>query len=130
MNPLPYKVGISPKLHIRGMIATRDIKKHEILEQCPVICIPKKEQGALFQTILQNYYFDWTKTHCAIVLGYGSLINHSFSPNASYRCDYKHKCLVFYAIKVVKRGDEVLVNYNGISRDTTPLPQGWVNFSK
>ena len=124
---LPYAVGSSPTLHIRGMIASCAIKKGAIIEKCPVILIPKEELSSLFNTKLNNYYFDWTKDTRAIVLGYGSIINHSYTPNAAYRWDYKQKFMVYYAVRDIEVGDEVMINYNGVPSDTTPLPQGWVS---
>ena len=130
MIHLPYKAGISPTLHIRGMIATEDISKGTVIERCPVIPIPIIEKPSLLQTELLNYYFEWTISHNAIVLGYGSLINHSFQPNAAYSCGYKNKVMIFYAIKTIKKGEEVFTNYNGDPNDKTPLAPGLMNFKK
>ena len=130
MIHLPYEVGISQTLHIRGMIATEDIRKGAVIERCPVIPIPITEKPNLLQTELLNYYFEWTNSHSAIVLGYGSLINHSFQPNAAYSCGYKNKVMIFYAIKTIKKGDEVFTNYNGTPNDTTPLAPGLTSFKK
>ena len=130
MIHLPYEVGISPTLHIRGMIATEDIRKGAVIERCPVIPIPITEKSSLVQTELLNYYFEWTNSHNAIVLGYGSLINHSFKPNAAYTCGYKNKVMIYYAIKLIKKGEEVFVNYNGTPNDTTTLAPGLTNFKK
>lgn len=130
MLTLPYEIGISPTLHIRGMIAAKDIKKGAILEKCPIIRIPKKEMPHLLQTVLQNYYFDWTREHHVIVLGYGSLINHSYTPNAAYKWDYKNKHLIMYAISSIRAGEEVMINYNGVPGDMSPLEEGLTNFNK
>jgi len=124
MIHLPYEVGTSQTLHIRGMIATETIHKGAIIEKCPVIQIPIAQQSNLLQIELRNYYFEWTKSHNAIALGYGSLINHSFKPNAAYTYGYKNKVMIFYAIKEIKKGREVLINYNGWPNDTTPLDPG------
>lgn len=124
MYCLPYAVGISPTLGIRGMIAVSSIRKASVIERCPVILVPKKEQVHLFQTKVRNYYFDWTRKNCAVVLGYGSLVNHSYSPNAYYRWDYKAKYLTFVALKDIPKGEEVTINYNGDPVDMTPLDSG------
>ena len=130
MIHLPYKVGISQMLLIRGMIATEDIRKGAVIERCPVIPIPITEKTNLLQTELQNYYFEWTNSHNAIVLGYGSLINHSFKPNAAYTCGYKNKVMIYYAIRLIKKGEEVFINYNGTPNDTTPLAPGLTSLKK
>jgi len=130
MIHLPYKVGTSPTLYIRGMIATEDIRKGVVVERCPVIPIPIIEKPSLLQTEMQNYYFEWTNSHNAIVLGYGSLINHSFKPNAAYTYGYRNKVMIIYAIKSIKKGEEVLINYNGSPNDKTPLPPGLTSLKK
>ena len=129
MIHLPYEVGTSQTLHIRGMIATETIRKGAIIEKCPVIPIPINQQQGLLQIELRNYYFEWTNSHNAIVLGYGGIINHSFKPNAAYRYGYKNKVMIFYAIKTIQKGQEVFINYNGTPNDTTPLDPGLTNFN-
>lgn len=126
---LPYVVGNSPTLHIRGMIACEDIQKGGVIERCPVIRIPHDERPHLYQTKLKNYYFEWTKTHDAIVLGYGSLINHSFTPNAAYRWDFRNNSMAYFAIRDIKKQEEVFINYNGDPEDMSALDPGLVNFS-
>ncbi len=118
---LPFSVGISPTLHIRGLIAGRIIKKNETIERCPIILIDKKEEPHLKQTTLWRYYYEWNNTRHCIVLGYASLINHSYKPNAIYSFDYKNKNLIFKAIKNIKSGEEILVNYNQDPDSKAPL---------
>jgi len=127
---LPYSIGISPTLHIRGMIASRDIRAKEVIEACPVVLLPISELSHINNTELQNYYFDWDKKHIAITLGYGSIINHSFKPNAAYRWDYTHHRIVYFALQSIASGEEIFINYNGDPMDTTPLPAGWTSFRK
>ena len=130
MIHLPYEVGTSQTLHIRGMIATEAIHQGAIIEKCPIVPIPINQQPGLLQIELRNYYFEWTNSHYAIVLGYGGLINHSFKPNAAYTYGYKNKVMIFYAIKTINKGQEVLVNYNGMPNDTTPLDPGLTGFNR
>lgn len=127
MYCLSYAVGISPTLGIRGMIAVSDIQKGKVIERCPIILVPKSEQEHLLQTKIQNYYFDWTEKDCAVVLGYGSLVNHSFTPNAAYRWDYLHKNMVYFSLRNIRKAEEVTINYNGDPNDKTSLPVGWVS---
>jgi SET domain-containing protein len=127
---LPYDIGISPTLHIRGMIASRLIRRGEVIEACPVVLLPISELPHIHKTELQNYYYDWNKQNISLALGYGSLINHSYTPNTNYRWDYQHHRLIFFAIKDIPAGEEVLTNYNGDPDDSAPLPQGWTSFRK
>lgn len=127
---LPFRVGISPKLKIRGIIATRAIEKDEIIERCPVVLVPIKiQEEPLKRTILWKYYFEWNEENHCIVLGYGSLINHSYHPNARYIHDYAHKRLSFYAIKNIKQGEEITVNYNYYPYSKTKVPEELTDFA-
>ena len=43
---IPLRVGVSPTLNIRGLIATRDIKKNEVIERCPLILVDHRNDTA------------------------------------------------------------------------------------
>ncbi|MEO1712243.1 MAG: SET domain-containing protein-lysine N-methyltransferase, partial [Bacteroidota bacterium] len=83
----------------------------------------KKDRPHLDQTKLHDYYFIWGKKEkkCAIILGFGSIYNHSFKPNAEYDPDFKGKTLSFYALKKIKAGTEITVNYNGTPSEQSDL---------
>jgi SET domain-containing protein len=98
----------------RGVFATEKIKKGEVIEVCPVIAIPKKQSKLIRKTILDNYVFDWsTHNQPAVVLGLGSLYNHSYSPNAEHDENVKKKVMIFKALRDIKKGEEITHNYNG-----------------
>jgi len=118
---LPFRVGISPTLNIRGIIATEDMPKGIIIERCPVILFSHGQAKLLMQTLLKNYYFEWTKEYIAIVLGYGSLINHSYKPNTEYFNNYKAGEIVYRTYKPVRKNEELFVNYNGEPASTEPV---------
>lgn len=118
---IPLRVGISPTLNIRGLIATRDIKKNEVIERCPLILIDHRNDTAFENTIINRYTFEWTKSHSALVLGYGSLYNHSYTPNVRYHFVYTTKEIFFRALRVIKEGEELFVNYNGDPPDNTQV---------
>lgn len=99
----------------RGVFNAEAIPKDSILEICPVLVIPEDEMELIKATLLYNYYFDWKEEEKsgAIALGYGSIYNHSYHPNAEYRPDYNSRTLAFYAIKDIEAGEEITINYNG-----------------
>ncbi|MEK7063305.1 MAG: SET domain-containing protein [Patescibacteria group bacterium] len=108
----------------RGVFATITIAEGELIESCPVIELTSRWDRRLLKlTELRNYYFLWgePQTQVAVALGYGSLYNHSYSPNAKYKKLDEEKCINFYAIRDIAPGDEILVNYNGTPTDKTPL---------
>jgi uncharacterized protein len=123
---LPIVVGVSPTLKIRGIIASENIKKGRVIERCPVILMPKKEEKLIEQTIVSNYYFDWSNTYNALVLGYGSLYNHSYTPNAQYVFNYKKKLMVYRAIKSIPKGEEITINYNYYPRSKAKIEEKYM----
>lgn len=107
----------------RGVFATAEIKEGEIIECCPVVVLDKEDTHQIDSTILYNYYFSWGDDlkSSAIALGYGSLYNHSYIPNAEYEKDLKNGQIIFKAIKNIQNGEEITVNYNGKPDDWTPI---------
>ncbi len=122
---LAVEVGISATLGIRGLVATRDIAAGEEIERCPVILIPVTQEDALEATVLGNYYFLWDADFYAMALGYGSLHNHSYHANTVFKRDFEGQMMIFTAAKVIRRGEEVTINYNGETDDATPIHEGF-----
>ena len=56
----------------------------------------------------------------AVALGYGSLYNHSYQPNARYD-DVGRLTKVFSALRDIEPGEEITVNYNGKPGDRGPV---------
>lgn len=55
-----------------------------------------------------------THTHQAIVLGLGSMFNHSSTrQNVGWRRDLARQVVVYIALRDVKRGEELLISYGG-----------------
>lgn len=108
----------------RGVFATCDIKKSELIHEAPVISYPNDQHQYIEKTILADYAFEYGIDKSAILLGYGMLFNHSYEPNAIYEINFENQTFDFYAYTDIKAGDEVLINYNGDVDDHDPL---WFN---
>lgn len=100
----------------RGVVATQNIKKNETIEYCPVVFL-SDEEAELFKkdTTVLHFYYMWQyaiRKYC-IMMGYGSLYNHSSNPNADVNYDTKKikDYLIFKAIKNIKKGEEVVYDY-------------------
>ncbi|MDP4104944.1 MAG: SET domain-containing protein [Bacillota bacterium] len=105
----------------RGIYAKRDIKKGEQIEVSPIIMISKEDwQKYLEKTILYSYCFYWEE-NLAIALGYGSLFNHSYHPNARFYNNMANLSIDFYAIRDIKKDEEITINYHGDPEDDSPL---------
>lgn len=101
----------------RGVFAREFIAEGTIIERVPVLLVTWDD---IDHSELVDYAFAWTKTKVALALGYGSLYNHSFNPNARYD-DIGRKTKVFSAIRDIQPGEEITVNYNGEPDDRTKL---------
>jgi len=96
----------------RGVFAGRSFRKSELIETCPVIALSASETALIDGTRLYNYYFGWERDQAAIALGFGSLYNHSYFPNAAYVKDYASGVIRVYAIADIAPGDEIFIKYN------------------
>ncbi len=97
----------------RGVFALRPIRKGEIIETCPVLVLPAEAVGTDdYTTGLHDYCFAWGRGTVALVLGYGSLYNHSYRPNARYD-DLPPQTKTYTALRNISPGEEITINYNG-----------------
>jgi hypothetical protein len=105
----------------RGVFALVPIRKGEEIERVPVLVLPDEAivEGAEWDG-LAGYCFHWGKGTVALALGYGSLYNHSYRPNARYD-DVGRRTKVFTALRDIAAGEEITINYNGDPRDGAPV---------
>lgn len=105
----------------RGVFARRPILEAEVIEEVPVIVLPIDEiRDANDWYGLAGFCFLWGKGTVALALGYGSLYNHSYRPNALYE-DVGPQTKVFRALRDIAPGEEITVNYNGEPTDRSPV---------
>lgn len=108
----------------RAVIAIRDISAGELIERAPVILIPRHQvfgdsEIAKRAARISWYVFNWVPTkrdYVALCLGYGSIYNHSDSPNAEYE---KHPpdAIHFIARRDIRAGEEIMIDYRGGTDD-------------
>ncbi|MGI9489409.1 MAG: SET domain-containing protein [Geminicoccaceae bacterium] len=105
----------------RGVFAKRPIRKGVIIEQVPVVILPVQEiYTDTISTKLADYVFNWGNDEVAIALGYGSLYNHSYQPNAAYAAKGR-RTQVYSALRDIGADEEITVNYNGCSKSRAEL---------
>ena len=109
--------------HGRGMFASRRFLKGELIERAPVVVIDEKKWPNAAKTILSDYAFDWGEKdeHAAIAMGYISLYNHSYPPNAQLEQMLNELMMEIVAIKDIEEGQEITINYNGDPANQDPL---------
>jgi len=107
----------------RGVFALVPIPAGTLIETADVIPVSRDEMGALQDCVLAEYYFRWGEDsrEGALALGYGSLYNHSFKPNARYVKHFDRLTIDFVAIRDIAVGEEIRTNYNGEPGDQTKL---------
>jgi SET domain-containing protein len=103
----------------RGVFARRPIEEGEVIETCPVLVLPAESIEDDLAGIA-CYVFEWGRGKVALALGFGSLYNHSYRPNARY-ADVAGRTKLFTAIRDIAAGEEITVNYNGEPGDETPV---------
>ncbi len=106
-----------------GVFASDFIEKNSIIELCPLILLTTDDVVLVKQSSLNNYYFDWDaqKKNGVIALGYGSIYNHAYKPNAYYEFDKVHRQIAIYAYQDILVGSEITINYNGSAEDQTKV---------
>lgn len=97
-----------------GIFATKAISADTTLEECPFLRIGADECA----DSLDDYVFNLESAEengdgdvYSLVLGWGSLFNHSYRHNTEYWHDTKRDLIVFHTIKRVAAGSQLFVNY-------------------
>ena len=103
----------------RGVFAGRRFRKGEVIEVCPVIPLTRTQTRKCRGEILDRYIFQWPRSAypSAVVLGLGSLYNHSHTPNARFIPRTGADDMVFKAMRDIEAGEQILVNYEWPARD-------------
>lgn len=97
----------------RCIFTAGDIEAGSTIEVCPLIIIPEEQVSMIHHTVLHDYYFVWgtDQKQAAILLGNGSLYNHSDSPNAKAVLLHEDQEILFEAIRDISAGEEITFNY-------------------
>lgn len=100
----------------KGVFAGRRFVAGEVLARDPVLPF----EGEL-PPGLADYEFLWRTGVGCVVLGYGSIYNHSYEPNARYDRDFDRREMVFSTLREITPGEEITINYNGDPQSREPL---------
>src|SRR5690606_13000089 len=99
----------------KGVFTSEPIKANTIIEASPVIVMDQRQRQLLDQTLLHDYIFEWgeRKKKCCMALGYIPIYNHSFDSNCEYEMEFDNELIRITAVKDIKKGEELFINYNG-----------------
>ena len=104
------RIDESPTGAGRGVFAARAFAAGDEIERCPMLVVDG-ERGASLAHGAEGYVFNWGDESTALALGFGSLYNHSFRPNATTLETPDE--LVITALRTIEAGEEIFINYLG-----------------
>lgn len=98
-------------LHGKGVFATRNITKGEVLAICDMALIHVNEN---LPEVLATLQFPWEEEYDAICISdVGSFFNHSASPTAQVsKRDFINLTQTFIAKTNIEKGAEITIYYN------------------
>ena len=117
---------VSPKKG-KGVFAKKEIKEGTIIDVAHVIPLPNKDYKKIRKTVIFDYCYIWENPKFnpefknAISLSVSQFINHSYNPNVRYIYCYDDNCIEFEALRDIQKSEEILVNYNGLVDDKSPV---------
>lgn len=97
----------------RGVFARKPIRKGAVIEKVPKMLVPPEMVvGGWSNPNLSKLYFVHDRKTLCVCLGYGSIYNHSYQPNAVY-LDGPAATMIFRALRNIAKDEEICINYNG-----------------
>lgn len=108
------------KIQGRGVFALESFNKGDIIERCPLI---ELENRSKYQLDPKIFAYSYAQPLCGcydcdkhgflmhLALGYGMLYNHQDDPNALWRFNYTQLLGDVIAVKNIKAGEEIFINY-------------------
>lgn len=114
----PWKVVIKKSpVHGFGVFCSQTIFAGEVIEECPIFPLPIKKGES--SPLLIDYRFNWPQgtewEEQVLSWGYGSLYNHSETPNAYWVSDLERRTFKFIANRDIPRGEEIFVWYGDMN---------------
>jgi SET domain-containing protein len=100
----------------RGVFAVSHIPEDTLLFSDPVVLVP--ESQCPIGSVLNAYVFLWSEVMLdglnqnAIVLGLGTMMNHSKSPNVIVYFEENPNRVDFYALRDIEPGEQLTHDYN------------------
>ncbi|MEO5890385.1 MAG: SET domain-containing protein-lysine N-methyltransferase [Ferruginibacter sp.] len=119
----PYLfVGLTSSMG-RGIFTQERIPAGLVVELSPVIVMSREDRLHLDKTLLHDYIFEWgkNKDKCCMALGLIPIYNHSYKSNCEYFMDFEDDTIMVKTVRIIEKGDELTINYNGDWNDSAKL---------
>jgi len=115
LPPLKLKVAQVPGKGL-GVFSTQPIAEGELIERCPLILLGESDTAFMRggSDCLRYYYLHQIRhSQDCLMLGFGSLYNHSKTPNCDpeYDEDRGSRCISYRALREIQIGEELLWDY-------------------
>lgn len=91
-------------IHGFGVFADQDFQAGDIIEECYALACRRLDPD------YRPYYFGF-EDKVVLLLGFGSIYNHSIHTNANYEFDAEHFLCIFKANCKIKKGEEIFISY-------------------
>lgn len=112
-----------------GVFALQDIPEGWVVEVSPVVLI--EDDFESLPVAIQNRIFAWgnlsglgSPEH-ALALGWGGMFNHGNPASLRYCADPYAGALIFTAVRAIRRGEELTINYNLSNGDHISTEDTW-----
>lgn len=111
----PYLVVAQTAAMGRGVFTLERIPAGTAIEISPVIVMGAADRVNLDKTLLHDYIFEWGKlqNQCCMALGLVPIYNHSYTSNCEYFMDYDDETIMVKTVRIIKKDEELTINYNG-----------------
>ena len=117
-----------------GVFTKEAIKKHMIVEACPVIVYPEEilqiaswnaqeDRGSNVSLGLSLYSLRWGEGYAAVPMGYGGIYNHSDKNNCQFIPDTANGILYVITERDIEPNEQLLVSYGETWFDNKPFPK-------
>ena len=115
----PYLIVDNTSEKGRGVFTLESIPANTIIEIAPVIVMTNADREHLDKTLLHDYIFVWGKENesCCMALGLIPIYNHNYKSNCEYFMDFEDETIMIETLRVIEKGEELTINYNGDAND-------------
>jgi SET domain-containing protein len=114
MIQLPTKIYVDKSpVHGWGVFAKDKINQGELIEECIILTLPIQKGDD--SNLLTDYRFnfpsglEWEEQ--VVALGFGSLYNHSNTPNAYWYSNNEKRTFCFVSSRDIEVGEEIFTFY-------------------
>ncbi len=105
----------------RGVFAVQHFESDDLIERAPLLILSASDADGLEDTALSGYWYEFGGGARAVGLGFSSLYNHSIRPNAVYHVIEDPPVIEIVALRAIKAGTEIKINYNGDPKNKSKL---------